>query len=236
MEHADADTAAAAAAATTAAASESRKRKREEYEMQLFCFHTRAVYATLKNIVIGRIQSKSKKLSEALKQCKTDSDESSDAINMNEEQLVKAYHAASLPHLKIIENIVNKFISVPSNVLADEDALQQIQYTETEMENMRTKLDEFQQRAKRATILNAALKEELQLIEQFSTCADNIDKMNRIIENNIPGPEVNDRIHRLVRDYKRFNASLEDRVPVSQKILYNTVDDLKCIDCNIDSS
>jgi len=59
----------------------------------------------VKNIVIGRIQSKSKKLSEALKQCKTDSDESSDAINMNEEQLVKAYHAASLPHLKIIEVI-----------------------------------------------------------------------------------------------------------------------------------
>jgi len=58
----------------------------------------------VKNIVMGRIQSKSKKLSDALKQCKTDS-ESSDAINVNEEQLVKAYHVASLPHLKTIEVI-----------------------------------------------------------------------------------------------------------------------------------
>jgi len=59
----------------------------------------------VKNIVMDRIRSKSKKLSEALKRCKTDSDESSDAIKINEERLVKAYYVASLPHLKTIEVI-----------------------------------------------------------------------------------------------------------------------------------
>jgi len=72
-------------------------------------------------------------------------------------------------------------------------------------------------------------------MEQFSICADNTDELNRIIENNVAGPDVSDRIHRLVKDYKRFNESLKDGVPVSQKILYNTVDDLKCTDCDVDS-
>lgn len=44
---------------------------------------------------------------------------------------------------------MNKFIAVPSNALAEEDKLQETQYTEEEVENKRKKLDELQQRAKR---------------------------------------------------------------------------------------
>jgi len=47
---------------------------------------------------------------------------------------------------------VNKFITVPNNVLADEDKLQRVQYTEAEFVNVRKKLEEFQQRAKRVCI------------------------------------------------------------------------------------
>jgi len=49
---------------------------------------------------------------------------------------------------------VNKFIAVPDNVLADEDKLQEMQYTEAEFESMRGKLKEFQQRAKRVRGFN----------------------------------------------------------------------------------
>ncbi|EZA51725.1 hypothetical protein DMN91_003606 [Ooceraea biroi] len=217
-----------------AAAAESRKRKREEYEMQLFGFHTRAVYATLRNIIMSRIQSKTRKLGEALEQCNTDP-ESLDAIKINEAQLLKAYQAASSPHLKTIENIVNKFISVPGNVLADEDKLQGTQYTEAELENIRKKLDEFQQRARRATILNAALKEELQLVEQFSICADNTDKLSRIIESDIAYQDVSEKIPRVIKNYKQFNASLDDAARVSQRVLYNTMDDFERVDCDIDN-
>lgn len=81
-----------------------------------------------------------------------------------------------------------------------------------------------------ATVLSAALKEELQLIEQFSIYANNIDKLSEIIESNVACPDVGDKSHRLVRDYKQLNASLNDEVTVSQRMLYNTMDDLKCID------
>lgn len=50
------------------------------------------------------------------------------------------------------QNIVNKFIAVPDSVLAEEDKLQGMQYTETEFESMRGKLEEFQQRARRVCI------------------------------------------------------------------------------------
>lgn len=84
-------------------------------------------------------------------------------------------------------------------------------------------------------MLNAALKEELQLIEQFSICADNTDRLSHIIENGVECPDVSDKIHQLVEDYKRFSAFLDDGVPVSQKSLYNTIDNLKCIDCDMDT-
>lgn len=52
-----------------------------------------------------RIQSKSKKLCGTLeKQYKLES-ENLAVLRMNEQQLIKAYHVASLPHLKNIEVI-----------------------------------------------------------------------------------------------------------------------------------
>ncbi|KYN20033.1 PREDICTED: protein MIS12 homolog [Trachymyrmex cornetzi] len=216
------------------AASELRKRKREEYEMQLFGFHSRVVYATIENIVIERIQSRSRKLCETLeKKCKSDSDLAT--LKANEEKLVKAYHAASVPHLKNIENIVRKFVTVPDNVLANEDKLQETQYTEVEFENIRGKLEEFQQRARRAAVLNATLKEELQLIEQFSICADNSDRLSHIIESGIACPDISDKIHELVSYYEQFRTYLGDRAPVSQKSLYNMKDDTKYTDCDMDT-
>lgn len=84
--------------------------------------------------------------------------------------------------------------------------------------------------------MNAVLKEELQLIEQFSICADNTDRLSHVIENAFVCPDVSDKIHQLVKDYKEFSSSLGDGAPVSQKLLYNTIDNPKCvIDCDMDS-
>ncbi|XP_077277961.1 uncharacterized protein LOC143906054 isoform X2 [Temnothorax americanus] len=195
----------------------------------------RGPYTTVKNIVMERIQSRSKKLCETLEKIYKPDSENLAVLKANEERLVKAYYAASVPYLKNIENIVNKFIAVPDNVLADEDKLQGVQYAEAELECMRGKLEEFQQRAKRATILNAALKEELQLIEQSSICADNIDRLSHVIESGIACPDISDKIHQLVEDYKRFGALFEDGAPVSQNSLYNRIDDLNCTDCDLDT-
>ena len=58
----------------------------------------------VENIVIERIQSRSRKLCETLeKMCKSDD---LAMLKANEENLVKAYHAASVPHLKNIEVII----------------------------------------------------------------------------------------------------------------------------------
>lgn len=82
--------------------------------------------------------------------------------------------------------------------------------------------------------MNAALKEELQLIEQFSICAENTNKLCHIIDSDIACPDISDKIYQLVEDYKRFSAFLDDGIPVSQKSLY-TIDNLKCIDYDMDT-
>lgn len=84
-------------------------------------------------------------------------------------------------------------------------------------------------------MLNAALKEELQLVEQFSICADNTDRLSHIIESGIACPDISDKIHELVNYYKQFSAYFGDQVSVSQKSLYNMQDDVKYIDCDMDT-
>lgn len=64
-------------------------------------------FVIVKNIVMENIQSKSRKLCQTLKNHKLYS-ENLDTLKMNEEQLVKAYYAASLPHLKNIKVFIFK--------------------------------------------------------------------------------------------------------------------------------
>ncbi|XP_012220073.1 protein MIS12 homolog [Linepithema humile] len=217
-------------------AEESSNRKREEYEMQLLGFHSTTLYAAFKNTVMERIQSTSRKLREALeKSYKISDSEKLETLKMNEKNLIKAYYTASLPYLKNIKRNVNKTIAIPSNVLLSTDKPQATQYTEEELEIIRKELNELQQKAKQATILDAALKEELQLIEQSSICAHNIDRLSHIIESGASCPDVSNKILQLAKNYKQFSSFFDDKTPVLPKSHYNIIDDVKCIDVDIEN-
>lgn len=84
------------------------------------------------------------------------------------------------------------------------------------------------------------MKEELQLTEQYSIHADNNDRLTQIIENGVAEikmahPNVRNKIHQLIKNYRQFNSYFNDKMPVSQKSLYNMVDDLKYIDYDMDT-
>lgn len=215
------------------ASSELRKRKLEEYEMQLFNFHSRAVYATLKNIVHERIHITISKMCETIKEVYKLDSENVAILKKNQKQLEKLYYEAIILHLKNIETIVNKYIAVPSNVLLEEDKYQKTQYSDTEFQSMKQKLEDLQQRAKRATILNAALKEEMQIFEQIPISKDSINKMYNIIDTDLKSLDTGDKMYQLVDDYKRFSMGLFT-VPVIDKIKYNNVKNLKYKDFNVD--
>lgn len=83
------------------------------------------------------------------------------------------------------------------------------------------------------TILTAALKEELQLIEQSSICEHNIDRLSHIIES-ASCPDVSDKILQVAKDYKEFSLFFDNKTPVCPKSLYNTIEDLKYKDVTID--
>ncbi|XP_012148704.1 uncharacterized protein LOC100878646 isoform X1 [Megachile rotundata] len=214
------------------ASSELRKRKLEEYEMQLFNFHSRAVYATLKNIVHERIHSTISKMCETIKEVYKLDSENVAILKKNQKQLEKLYYEAIVLHLKNIETIVNKYIAVPSNVLLEEDKYQKTQYSETEFQNMKQNLEDLQQRAKRGTILNAALKEEMQILEQVPISKDSVNKMCNIIDIDLKCLDTCNKMYQLVDDYKRFSTGLFTG-PVVDKTKYNAVRNLKCKDFNV---
>jgi len=79
-----------------------------------------------------------------------------------------------------------------------------------------------------ATIFDAALKEELQLIEQFSICADNIDRLSHTIESGASCPDVSNKILQLIKDFGQFSLLLGDKIPVLPKSYDNMGDIIKC--------
>ncbi|XP_043506426.1 protein MIS12 homolog [Frieseomelitta varia] len=209
------------------ASSELQKRKLEEYEMQLFSFHSRAVYATLQNIINERICSTIEKMCETIGKAYELNSENLSLLKTNGKQLERAYFKGAMPQLENIKNVVNKYIAVPSNVLLEEDKHQRIQYSDAEFESLNQRLEDLQERAKKATILNAILKEELQILEQFSISEGDVNKMCDIIEN-MKCPDIGEKMYQLVEDYKQFSTSLFDTRKITTKMKYNTVDNLKC--------
>ncbi|XP_003394045.1 protein MIS12 homolog [Bombus terrestris] len=214
------------------ASSELRKRKLEEYEMQLFSFHSRAVYATLKSIVSERILSTIEKMCQTIEKTYKLNSENLTVLKANQKNLETAYFKGAMPHLENIENIVNKYVAVPSNVLLEEDKYQRIQYSDTEFENINQRLEDLQQRAKNATILNTVLKEELQILDQFPISEESVNKMCNVVEN-LACSDIDENIYQLLEDYKQFSTSLFDTTQITTKIKYNTVDNLKCKEFNL---
>ena len=205
----------------------------EEYEMQLFNFHSRAVYATIKNIISESIHCTIQKLCDTIGKTYKVNSENAEVLKENRNMLEKAFYKEAVPHLKTIENIVNNYIAVPSNVLLEEDRCQRTQYSDVEFENLKRRLEDLQQRAKRATILNAALKEELQILDKLPVSEESVNEMYNIVEKGLKCPDINDKMCRLVEDYKQFSTSMFGAAPITEKLKYSTVDNLKCKDFDL---
>ncbi|KAG7198106.1 hypothetical protein KM043_005527 [Ampulex compressa] len=186
----------------------------------------------VESTVFERIQSQISKLCETLEKRYKPNPENLAIHRSNHKQLLKAYYKASEPFLKNMKNAVNKYISIPSNVLLEEDLNQRIQYTEAEFESIQKKLESLQQRARRAAILSAALKEELDIMESFTVCEDTANTICSKIEE-LTFPETNDDMLQLVEYYKELKANIAAHIPVSDKIIYNTIDNLKLKDYDL---
>ncbi|XP_076276499.1 uncharacterized protein LOC143207200 [Lasioglossum baleicum] len=217
------------------ASTESRKRKQEEYEMQLFGFHSRAVYATMQDLISKRICSTVEKLCETIEKKYKLDNENVKTLEKNKKQLERAYCKQALLHLKSIENIVNKSIAVPSNILLEEDKCQRRQYTDTEFKNMKDELEDLQQRAKRATILNATLKEELEILDKYPISEDSVSEMQKTVETGLQCVDISNQVYKLMDDYKQFSSSLYGAISISEKSKYNTIDNLKCKEIDLNS-
>lgn len=189
----------------------------------------------MRNIISDRIQCTIMKMCHAIEKKNKLNSENLKVLKSNQRQLEKAYCKGAILYLKSIENIINKYIAVPSNVLLEEDKLQRTQYSEIEFENMKQNLKNLQQRAKRATIFNTALKEELQILDQFPISQDSINEMYKTVEIGLQCSDMNNKMCQLVENYKQLSTSLFDPVSVTEKLKYNTIDNLKCKDLDLNN-
>nr|XP_050869053.1 protein MIS12 homolog [Vespula vulgaris] len=211
------------------------KRKEEEYEMQLLGFHSRAVYATLESITRETIESTCKKLCKSLQTKYNYDTEELRELKENEKQLIQTYCTRAMPHLKIIEKTVKKYISIPKNVLLEEDKCQSIRYTQEEYERLEEHLENLQHRAKRATILNAALKEELATIDKLQNYISKSNEMCNIIENSSVDQNTNSDMLKVLKHYQELYKKLLRLVPKTEKVKYNPFEDFKGNDYDFDN-
>ncbi|KAI4497008.1 hypothetical protein M0802_007956 [Mischocyttarus mexicanus] len=190
----------------------------------------------MENIVHNTIESTCKSLFHTLKnKYNYDTDELR-KLEKSEKQLIQIYNERAMPHLKFIESIVKKYISIPKNVLLDEDKYQSVQYTEEEYELLEERLKTLQQRAKRATLLNAALKEELTTINQLENCIAKSNAMCDFVESCSTKQDNNCEVmNKVLNNYKELNKKLLVSIPETAKVKYNSFEDFKGKDYDFDN-
>ncbi|CAD1476855.1 unnamed protein product [Heterotrigona itama] len=188
------------------------------------------LFCIVQNIISERIYSTIEKMCETIEKAYKLNSDNLELLKTNRKQLERAYFKGAMPHLENIKDIVNKYVVVPSNVLLEEDKHQRIQYSDADFESLNRRLEDLQERAKKATILNAILKEELQILEKFPISEGDVNKMCDIIEK-MKCPDIGEKMYQSVEDYKQFSTSLFDIRKITTKMKYNTVDNLKCKKC-----
>ncbi|XP_033222445.1 protein MIS12 homolog [Belonocnema kinseyi] len=213
-----------------------RKRKREEYEMQLFGFHSRTVYATLKDVVESKIKSRCRNLYEALEKKYQPDEEGKATLKANIKELRKAYIQGAQPYLKNIEKIVEKYIAVPDNVLLEEDKCQAVQYTDEEFKELNDKLESLQNRMKRAQMLNAVLNQELEATKEIDEFEESLEKVFEVIEKGLNFPEPDTEVLQVVETYKNLCNVLEIMTSKTEKQTYNpNLGDIKLKELDFDN-
>ncbi|XP_015603694.1 uncharacterized protein LOC107271791 isoform X2 [Cephus cinctus] len=189
-------------------------------EVQEYSCHD-TMQLSLEDIVREKIRSRCEKLAECIEKKYTPDEEALRVLRSETERLVKVYHEGCQPHLKTIYTATNKFVHIPDNVLLNEDKSQAVQYTEEEFEKMKSTLENLQKRTKRATILNAALKQEMEDLEQFKDFKCIAERLCNVIENAIEYPQVDMKIAKLQQAYLVLDNHLKQLKTTSYKEKHN---------------
>ncbi|XP_034939146.1 uncharacterized protein [Chelonus insularis] len=189
------------------ATTESNKRKREEYEMQLFGFHSRAVYTTLKSLMQERIYKTCKQLCESIQGKYKLNDENTKILEKSRRKLTRAYYLALKTHLPVIERSANELMDIPQHILLKEDAVQETQYTAEEYETMKKNLEDLHHRIEEDKITIHLLNEELEESKEFENNLQVAKTLCTVIEKSSKYPELDNRIARILEIQEQLDKN-----------------------------
>ncbi|XP_051161752.1 protein MIS12 homolog [Leptopilina boulardi] len=217
------------------ASAEFEKRKREEYEMQLFGFHSRTVYAILRKATEAHIKSTCLASYNSIASKYNLNEEKKDILKKEINELKKLYMKKAEPEFENLQKIVEKYIRIPDNVLLEEDKCQAVQYSDKEVEELNEKLLNLQKTLKRVHIQSTLLDKEIESmkgIEEFLNFAMNIiNDAEKAL--NIFKPDK--EIASLVEKYQILHKKTNDFSSKTLKQTYNpNIDYIQIKDCNLD--
>ncbi|XP_043483048.1 protein MIS12 homolog [Leptopilina heterotoma] len=215
------------------ASAELEKRKREEYEMQLFGFHSRTVYAILRKATEAHIKSKCLDLYNTISNKYKLNEEDNAILKKNINDLKKLYMKKAQPEFEKLQTIVEKYIRIPDNVLLEEDKCQAVQYSDEEYQNLNEKLENLQKTLKRVQVQSILLDKELEAMkgkEEFLNFSTKIiGDMEKA--SNFPKPDKN--VVHFIETYQNLNKLFNDSTLKSLKEIYNpNIDHIQLKDCN----
>ncbi|KAG8040701.1 hypothetical protein G9C98_002697 [Cotesia typhae] len=186
------------------------RRKREEYEMQLFAFHSRDVCTTLTTLIKEKIESRCKKIHQAIINKYNPVGEEAELLKRNRKKLTTAYYRKCRSYLPRIENCVEKLLAIPQHILLDEDKIQATQFTAEEFDEIMRNLEDLQRRTKQATMLNGVLKQELEMTEEFENNIEVANKLCTAIENGIHYSEIDDATIKAIDQLRNVTEEVEE--------------------------
>ncbi|KAJ8678629.1 hypothetical protein QAD02_014416 [Eretmocerus hayati] len=200
---------------------ELKKRRQEEYQMQLFGLHSRTVLAYFDQKVLENVDFQCKQMYESMIKKYNPDAEGTDKLKKEITKLRKAYRRNMQPHMLVVKKNVEKFINVPKNVLLEEDKCQAKQFSDEEFTKLDKMLQSLQQRAKRVSVLNAAMKEELDTIEKLEPPRELAKKLCSIVDKGLMAQNFNNRTLQAVKECKELVSSLDSLDPQLQKERFN---------------
>ncbi|KAL7300588.1 protein MIS12 homolog [Trichogramma pretiosum] len=211
------------------------QRRAEEYQMQLFGLHSRTAVAAINQKIKDALDTRCRNLCKSISKKYSLDDVGQEKLQKSINDLRKTYSRNMQPNLKYMEKLIHQFLSIPDNVLLDEDKCQEVQYTDEQYRNLEKELEELQEKAKRVTIFNAALKEESEIAENLGESQEKATKLINIVNKALRAKKVDNKTKHTIESCKRLIDSLDEHKKPALKEIYNPNVDESDLDLNLDA-
>lgn len=146
----------------------------EEYETQHFGFGVQRLQIAIRQMVEQKITTCVKDMETYLQESLDLNESDKTTLTHSCDKLIKLYCERAGPSLQIIDEEIERTISIPSNVLLSEDEIQSIQMSDEDYENLKEEVASLRKRVEQGALMVSLLtaeEEELSSLDKLCEVA-----------------------------------------------------------------